>query len=48
MELKTYLEQTGLSQRNAAKALGVTKPVLNAYLQNKYHLLAGRRLRKLL
>ncbi|WP_230311251.1 AAA family ATPase [Kingella kingae] len=35
-QLKTYLEQTGLSQSNAAKALGVTKPVLNAYLQNKY------------
>ncbi|MDK4603539.1 transposase, partial [Kingella kingae] len=35
-QLKTYLEQTGLSQSNAAKALGVTKPVLNACFLNTY------------
>lgn len=35
-QLKTYMEKTGLSQGQVAKALGVSKPVINSYLQDKY------------
>lgn len=35
-QLKSYMEQHSISQSHAAKALGVSKPALNSYLQNKY------------
>lgn len=35
-QLKSYMEREGISQSHAAKALGVSKPALNSYLQHKY------------
>lgn len=35
-QLRDFLEQNNISQANAAKYLGISKPALNAYLQNKY------------
>lgn len=35
-QLKTYMENRAVSQSQVAKALGVSKPVINSYLQDKY------------
>lgn len=35
-QLKDFMSQNRISQEDAAKALGISKPTLNAYLQNKY------------